>query len=94
MTSGRVDVADRAGLCVCVQDTAAATQALSVYALARHGVQEVNLHCNVTTRPTRNYTHSFDFNVDNAITPKSLSNVSLSTLCMYAPTTLISAWTA
>ena len=62
--------------CACVQDTAAATQALAVYTLAKQGLNEVNLHCNVTTRPTLDYTHSFDFTVDNAITPKSLSNVS------------------
>ena len=51
-----------------------------MYTLAKQELQDVNLHCNVTTRPTRNYTHSFDFNVDNAITPKSLSNVSHSVL--------------
>ena len=55
---------------------AVATQALAVYTLVKHGLQDVNLHCNITTRPTGNYTHSFDFNVDNAVTPKILSNVS------------------
>ncbi|KAK7453355.1 hypothetical protein BaRGS_00039646, partial [Batillaria attramentaria] len=56
-------------------DTAAAIQALSAYSLAKLGLDEVNLHCNVTTSPTQNYTHIFDFNEENAITPKALTDV-------------------
>ncbi|XP_076436556.1 complement C3-like [Babylonia areolata] len=63
------------GAFIGAMDTAAATQALSEYSLNKLGRSEVNLHCNVTTNPTRNYSHSFDFTADNAITPKSLSNV-------------------
>nr|AVP12645.1 complement C3-like protein 2 [Littorina littorea] len=63
------------GAFIGAMDTAAATQALSEYSLSKQDLNSVDLHCNVTTRPTQNYTHSFDFNEENAITPKSLSNV-------------------
>lgn len=56
-------------------DTAAASQALSKYSLIKQGDQIVNLHCNVTTNPAINYTHSFDFNQLDAIRPKTLPDV-------------------
>ncbi|PVD21598.1 hypothetical protein C0Q70_17396 [Pomacea canaliculata] len=55
-------------------DTAVAIQALSNYSLAKQGYQEVNLQCQITT-PHQNYTRSFAFTDQNAILPKSLSNV-------------------
>lgn len=63
------------GAFIGAMDTAVATQALSEYSMNKLGLSEVNLHCNVSTNPTHNYSHAFDFNADNAIMPKSLSNV-------------------
>ncbi|KAL8562826.1 hypothetical protein ACOMHN_004518 [Nucella lapillus] len=63
------------GAFIGAMDTAAATQALSEYSSGKVGMSEVSLHCNVTTNPVNNYSHSFDFTALNAITPKSLSDV-------------------
>lgn len=63
------------GAFIGAMDTAAATQALSQYSQAKLGLEEVNLHCNVTTSPMENYTHIFDFNEENAIHPKALTDV-------------------
>ena len=59
-----------------LQDTAVATQALSAYSLHKQGVREVNLHCSISSSTSVPYSRSFEFNEQNALIPKALSDVS------------------